>query len=55
MAGLLGGICAAQDSIDELLQRGESLYNDQVGCWVCHAESGEGLVGPSLLYGPTPV
>jgi len=44
----------AQDSIEDLVARGGELYNANVGCWVCHAESGEGLVGPSLLGGPTP-
>ena len=45
---------AAQGSIDALLERGEELYTADVGCWVCHAQSGEGLLGPSLLNGPTP-
>lgn len=51
---VLSGVTAAQESIDALVQRGEELFNADVGCWVCHAESGEGLLGPSLLNGPTP-
>ena len=53
--GLASSVAAAQDAIDALVDRGEALYHDQVGCWVCHGESGEGLVGPSLRFGPTPV
>ena len=44
-----------QEPIDTLVARGEALFNDDVGCWVCHRETGEGLVGPSLLFGPTPM
>ena len=44
-----------QGPIDTLVARGEALFNDDVGCWVCHRETGEGLVGPSLLFGPTPM
>jgi len=51
---VLSGASTAQESIDALVQRGEALYTADVGCWVCHAESGEGLLGPSLLNGPTP-
>ncbi len=44
-----------QQSVDEMLARGEALFNNRIGCWVCHQETGEGLVGPSLLFGPTPM
>jgi len=54
-AFLLSGPLAAQDSLDELVERGQELFTADVGCWVCHAETGEGLVGPSLHFGPTPV
>ncbi len=54
MLGSFSGVAAAQDSVEALVERGEELYNDRVGCWVCHAETGEGLVGPTLLSGPTP-
>ena len=50
---LIGGNAGAQDPIDTLIVRGGELYNADVGCWVCHAESGEGLVGPTLLNGIT--
>jgi DNA-binding beta-propeller fold protein YncE/mono/diheme cytochrome c family protein len=52
--GLISGVTAAQDDIDALVERGQELYDAQVGCWVCHGETGEGLVGPTLLNGPTP-
>ena len=45
----------AQESVDDLLQRGEELFHADIGCRVCHADTGEGLVGPSLHFGPTPV
>jgi DNA-binding beta-propeller fold protein YncE/mono/diheme cytochrome c family protein len=50
----LAGPIKAQD-IDALVDRGKELFNSDIGCKICHAESGEGLVGPSLLFGPSPV
>ena len=43
----------AQD-LDVMVERGQELYDSDVGCWVCHSDTGEGLVGPSLHFGPTP-
>ena len=43
-----------QNSLDELVARGEELFHADIGCRVCHADTGEGLVGPTLLFGPTP-
>jgi mono/diheme cytochrome c family protein len=43
-----------QSSVDALVERGQELFQDDIGCRVCHADTGEGLVGPSLLFGPTP-
>ena len=43
----------AQD-LDAMVERGQELYDSDVGCWVCHSDTGEGLVGPSLHFGPTP-
>ena len=54
-AGMLGGIAAGQETIDALVERGQELFHADIGCWVCHAETGAGLVGPSLHFGPTPV
>jgi mono/diheme cytochrome c family protein len=48
------GSARAQE-LDGLVERGRELFNSTIGCWVCHSESGEGLVGPSLHFGPTPV
>ncbi|MBT5558762.1 MAG: hypothetical protein HOJ88_02620, partial [Proteobacteria bacterium] len=42
-------------NVDALVERGQELFNSDVGCKICHAETGEGLVGPSLLFGPSPV
>ena len=57
VAGLcaLSGAIAAQESIDALVERGSELFHSDIGCWVCHSETGEGLVGPSLHFGPSPV
>ena len=46
---------SGQDSVNALVERGEELFHADIGCWVCHAATGEGLVGPSLHFGPTPV
>jgi len=53
--GLSWGPLAAQRAIDDLAEHGRELFHSNIGCWVCHSETGEGLVGPSLLFGPTPV
>ena len=45
----------AQDSVEVLVERGSELFNADIGCWVCHGETAEGLVGPTLHFGPTPV
>ena len=45
---------AAQD-VDVLVARGGELYNSAIGCHTCHGATGEGLVGPSLHFGPSPV
>jgi len=56
LLGFLGTTTTAQESLDALIEQGQTLYNaEPVGCWVCHAENGEGLVGPTLRFGPTPV
>ena len=58
--GLLAGsafssIAAAQESVDALVERGRELFHADIGCRVCHNDDGAGLVGPSLLFGPTPI
>ncbi len=56
MAGalLVAGSAQSQD-LNDLVERGRELYHSDIGCHVCHAPTGTGLVGPSLLFGPTPV
>ncbi len=51
----LSGVAVSQEAIDALVERGQELFNADIGCRVCHADTGEGLVGPSLHFGPTPV
>jgi mono/diheme cytochrome c family protein len=45
----------AQDSLETLLAAGEALYHHAIGCWTCHGVNAEGLVAPSLRFGPSPV
>jgi len=45
----------AQDDLAELEAKGKELYFEQVSCWVCHGDNGEGRVGPTLHGGPTPL
>ena len=52
---LISTSSAAQDSVEALVERGSELFNADIGCWVCHGETAEGLVGPTLHFGPTPV
>ena len=49
---LLGGVASAQSSVDELVSRGNELFHSDIGCWVCHGPTAEGLVGPTLHFGP---
>ena len=43
----------AQVDFDAMLERGEALYKSPASCSVCHKETGEGLIGPDIRYGPT--
>ena len=52
---LFSGTTAAQESVDDLVARGSELFHADIGCWVCHGPTAEGLVGPTLHFGPTPV
>ena len=51
---LVGGAASAQ-SVEELVARGGELFNADIGCHVCHGPNAQGLVGPTLHFGPTPV
>jgi len=56
MAGVLLAAGSAQSQeLSDLVERGRELFHSEIGCRVCHADTGEGLIGPSLLFGPTPV
>jgi DNA-binding beta-propeller fold protein YncE/mono/diheme cytochrome c family protein len=46
---------AQSQEINDIVERGRELYHSEIGCHVCHAPTGAGLVGPSLLFGPSPV
>ena len=51
---LLGGVASAQ-SVEQLVARGGELFNSEIGCHVCHGDNAQGLVGPTLHFGPSPV
>jgi len=56
LASLLAGTALAQQSMDEVVEHGRVLFHTPVGgCVVCHGPTAEGIVGPSLLFGPSPV
>ena len=50
----IGGTASAQ-TLEDLVARGSELFHSDIGCWVCHGEGAEGLVGPTLHFGPTPL
>jgi len=52
-AVFFAGPVSAQ-GLDAIVERGSALFHSQFGCATCHAANGAGLVGPSLLFGPTP-
>ena len=52
---LLASTAHAQDDIAALTERGKALYFERVSCWVCHGDSAEGGIGPTLQHGPTPM
>ena len=53
--GLLIGGAASAQTVEELVARGGELFHADIGCWVCHGEDAQGVVGPTLHFGPTPV
>lgn len=55
LGALLLGSSAHSQEVNDLVARGQELFDSDIGCHVCHAPTGTGLVGPSLLFGPTPV
>jgi len=56
LAGLMASTCLqAQDELADLTARGQELFFERVSCWICHGENADGLIGPTLLHGPTPI
>ena len=52
---LIFNIASSQDTMADLVERGRMLYHaEPVGCWVCHGDTAQGRVGPTLQFGPTP-
>jgi DNA-binding beta-propeller fold protein YncE len=42
------------NEIAAIAERGETIFHGDAACATCHGKKGEGLVGPSIQYGPTP-
>eukprot|EP00903_Cladosiphon_okamuranus_P004281 g4279.t1 len=55
--GLLSFITTpiSAQELEDLSAKGKELYFNRVSCWVCHGETGEGNLGPTLSHGPTPM
>jgi len=45
---------ADPEEVAALAARGEEIFRQPAACWTCHGENAEGLIGPSLEFGPTP-
>lgn len=43
------------EDLAALDEKGKELYFEQVSCWVCHGDEGEGRIGPTLQGGATPL
>lgn len=54
LAAPLAGLAADNAAVVSLSKRGEEIFHAPASCATCHGEKGEGLVGPSIQYGPTP-
>ena len=54
LSSAVSGPAFAQADLDLMVEQGKSLYNQPASCWVCHGKDATGLIGPSILYGPTP-
>ncbi len=44
----------ASAELQALAKRGEELYWSPASCVVCHDDKAQGLIGPSLAFGPSP-
>jgi mono/diheme cytochrome c family protein len=53
--GLAATTVSAQESMDELIARGNAMFHSPAGCWVCHGPTATGGIGPTLHFGPTPM
>jgi DNA-binding beta-propeller fold protein YncE/cytochrome c553 len=52
--GFLASSASGQVNLDAVINDGKALYNKPASCHVCHRDTGEGLIGPDIRYGPTP-
>lgn len=54
LAASWSAIATDYGEVSSLTKRGEEIFRSPASCSTCHGEKGEGLVGPSIQYGPTP-
>jgi DNA-binding beta-propeller fold protein YncE len=54
LSGLFTVPALAQVNLDAVISKGKELYSAPASCHVCHRDTGEGLIGPDIRYGPTP-
>jgi mono/diheme cytochrome c family protein len=51
---LMTSNAAEVEEVLAVAERGEAIFQREASCKTCHGENGEGLIGPSIQYGPTP-
>ena len=54
LAASMTSNAAEVEEILSIAERGETIFQQEASCKTCHGENGEGLIGPSIQYGPTP-
>ncbi len=54
LAASMTSNAAEIEEILSIAERGETIFQREASCNTCHGKSGEGLIGPSIQYGPTP-
>ena len=42
-------------TLEELVANGEALFHTPGSCATCHGPAGEGIIGPQLTFGPSPL
>jgi DNA-binding beta-propeller fold protein YncE len=42
-------------TLDEIVANGKAVFDQPGSCATCHGSSGEGIIGPQLTFGPSPL